>query len=130
MNFLGISPVRHLSIMRHWYTVTLNGRGDLAVTNYQLIREAIQNRRCLDATYENYLRYFCPHRLGKDRTGKEIVEVFQYGGGCPGGLPYDGKWCSFEVSALHAVRSNADHWRIGVADRMRTDRVLDVDVSS
>jgi hypothetical protein len=109
MNFLGISPVRHFSIMRNWWKMPSNGRGEPAVTNYQLIREAIQDPRCLDATYENYLRYFCPHRLGKDKTGKEFVEAFQYGGGCSGGLPHGGKWCSFEVSALHAVRSNADH---------------------
>jgi len=109
--------------------VASNGRRELAVT-YQIIRQAIVDRRCLSALCEDYIRVFCPRTIGKDEAGTEIVEVFQYGGGCPGGLPFSGKWCSFRVSDIDCISINGDAWRAGVTGASRTGWVADVDVTS
>ena len=53
---------------------------------YQLIRQAILDRRCASALYEDYIRVFCPRTIGKDKDGAAVVEAFQYGGGHPDGL--------------------------------------------
>ncbi len=75
------------------------------------IRKAILGRRSLSAIYENHLRYFSPHALGRDRTGRHIVVGYQYDGGHPKGLPATGDWCFFEVPRMIGVAVNADPWR-------------------
>jgi hypothetical protein len=96
---------------------------------YQLIRQAILDRRCASALYEDYIRVFCPRTIGKDKDGADVVEAFQYGGGHPGGLSLGGMWCCFQVSALAWISVNGDAWRTG-ADGERHSGVVDVDVSS
>ena len=107
--------------------MTLN-RKEMAVP-YQLIRQAILDRRCASALYEDYIRVFCPRTIGKDKDGADVVEAFQYGGGHPGGLSLGGRWCCFQVSALDWISVNGDAWRTG-ADGERQSGVVDVDVSS
>jgi hypothetical protein len=63
---------------------------------YQLIRQAILDRRCASALYEDYIRVFCPRTIGKDKDGADVVEAFQYGGGHPGGLSSGACGVAFE----------------------------------
>jgi hypothetical protein len=102
---------------------------EIAVT-YQIIRQAIVDRRCASALYENYVRVFCPRTIGKDAAGTDVVEVFQYGGGCPGGLPFSGKWCSFRVADVDCISINGDVWQAGTGDGTHTGWMADVDVAS
>ena len=48
---------------------------------YYFVRKAILERQSLTAFYENYVRRFTPHAIGKSRVGYAAVVVFQYGGG-------------------------------------------------
>ena len=70
-------------------------QGEMAVP-YQLIRQAILDRRCASALYEDYIRVFCPRTIGKDKDGADVVEAFQYGGGHPGGLSSGACGVAFE----------------------------------
>jgi hypothetical protein len=97
---------------------------------YQIIRQAIMDRQCASALYEDYVRVFCPRTIGKDKSGTAVVTAFQYGGGCPGGLPLGGKWCCFRVSDLDLISITDDAWRIGTSSGRRTSWVTDVDVAS
>jgi hypothetical protein len=105
-----------------------NGGRKSAVT-YQIIRQAIVDRRCMSALYEYYVRVFCPRTIGKDETGTEVVEVFQYGGGCPGGLPRDGQWCCFRVGDIDWISTNGDAWRTGGNGGERNGWVMVVDIA-
>ena len=107
----------------------LNGGRESAVT-YQIIRQAIVDRRCVNALYEDYVRVFCPRTIGKDKAGTEIVVAFQYGGGCPGGLPLSGKWCSFRVCDIDWISANDDEWRTGTSAGKSNGWITDVDVAS
>jgi hypothetical protein len=100
----------------------------MAVT-YHIIRQAILDRRCISALYEDYIRVFCPRTIGKDREGADVVEAFQYGGGCPGGLSFGGKWFCFRVNGLDCISINGDAWRAGADGERRRGWVADVDVS-
>lgn len=97
---------------------------------YQIIRQAIVDRRCASAFYKDYVRTFCPRAIGKDKSGREIVAVFQYGGGCAGGLPLDGKWSCFRVSAIDVISVTRDAWQTGSLRGRRGGWVRNIDVES
>ena len=100
------------------------------VAPYQLIRQAILDRRCASALHEDYVRVFCPRTIGKDKDGAAVVEAFQYDGGHPGGLSSGGEWCCFNVNGLDWISVNGDVWRLGAEKVRHGDRVVDVDISS
>ena len=100
------------------------------VLPYQLIRQAILDRRCASALYQDYVRVFCPRTIGKDKDGAAVVEAFQYGGGRAGGLSSGGEWCCFDVNGLDWISLNGDAWRMGAEKERHSDSVVDVDVSS
>jgi hypothetical protein len=95
---------------------------------YETVRQAILDRRSLNAVYDTCIRYFSPHVLGKDSEGRDCVVAFQYAGKYPGGLPVGGMWCCFRIDGLHWLRANGDRWLTGSLDKM-PDCVRDIDVS-
>jgi len=70
------------------------------------------------------------HEQSAYKAGTAVVAAFQYGGGCPGGLPLGGKWCCFHVSELDLISITGDAWRTGTAGGGRTNWVAEVDVAS
>jgi hypothetical protein len=86
----------------------------LAAMTYDIIREAIIDRRSLTCLYDNCIRFFSPHILGKDADGRECAVVFQYAGKRPDGLfPDVGEWCCFHVDGIRRLRANGDRWVAG-----------------
>ena len=53
---------------------------------YQLVWTAVASKRPIEAIYDNRLRLFCPHRLGRNRAGEVRVLCYQYGGESKSGL--------------------------------------------
>jgi hypothetical protein len=82
---------------------------------YQTIRDAITERVSLTAHYDHYVRFFSPHVLGLNRSGRKAALVYQYGGGKPGGLRYSGEWLCLEIDGITAMRRNGDIWHAGDA---------------
>src|SRR5205809_3719946 len=80
---------------------------------YRLIRDAIRDRASLTGRYEDYIRYFSPHAIGKDSSGAPVAVAYQYGGGRRGGLPPAGDWAVFYIAGLSDVARNADKWLSG-----------------
>ena len=107
----------------------LDAPGRESAVTYQIIRQAIVDRQCASALYEDYVRVFCPGTISKDELGTEVVVAFQYGGGYHGGLPLGGKWCCFRVSDIDLISITGDAWRMGTSGR-RISWVTDVDVAS
>ena len=63
--------------------------------SYAIVRQAIVERTSLTAHYDDYIRYFSPHILGKHINGVPIVIAFQYDGGkARGPLLIGGEWCA------------------------------------
>jgi hypothetical protein len=96
---------------------------------YALIRKAIVARESLTGLYDDYVRMFSPHIIGKDRDGQPAVLVFQYGGRERGGLPAGGEWQCFRVANLHAVRPNGDRWLVGPLYGKSIDCISEIDLS-
>jgi len=75
------------------------------------IRDAIRNRTCLTAVYDNYVRYFCPYAVGRTAEGVPAVVAFQYEGGAKGGMASRGEWRMVLLHMLRDVRPNSDAWQ-------------------
>jgi hypothetical protein len=81
--------------------------------SYATVRQAIIDKCCLTATYDQKIRHFSPHAIGRDNNGDENVIAFQYGGQSRKGLPPGGQWRCFHVSAISGVQRNKDPWHTG-----------------
>ncbi len=46
---------------------------------YRLLWTAVASKRPIEAIYDQRLRLFCPHRLGRNRAGELRVLCYQYG---------------------------------------------------
>src|SRR4051812_39655338 len=97
---------------------------------YEIIREAIQDRACLSAYYEDYVRFFSPYALGKDSRGAPILVAFQYEGGRRGGLPAGGDWATFYIAGLSKIERTSDTWRAGRMSRKPIDVFKHVDIAA
>jgi hypothetical protein len=97
--------------------------------NYEVIRSSVLNKHCLTAVYEQRIRHFSPHCLGKNRDGGFSVLAFQYGGQSSKLLPPEGQWRCFGLQSLTGIHINADNWHTGHDhDRPNTCvRKVDVD---
>ncbi len=53
---------------------------------YRLVWSVVENKQPIEAMYQERLRLFCPHRLGRNRQGRLRVLCYQYGGESLSGL--------------------------------------------
>ena len=99
--------------------------------SYAIVRQAIVERTSLTAHYDDYIRHFSPHILGKHINGVPIVIAFQYAGGKAGGLlPSSGEWCRFLLPRLFYVRCNGDKWRDGPIQGKSVVGLAEIDVAA
>lgn len=98
---------------------------------YEIIRQAILDRRSLACVYDAHVRFFSPHILGKSPDGHMTVVGFQYAGGRPEGrLPLDGDWCCFRVDRLERLIPAPDKWTTGPLSSYPVGRVSVIAVSA
>jgi hypothetical protein len=99
--------------------------------SYEFLKRAIEARRSLTGVYDNYVRWFSPHVLGRSAIGQPTVVGFQYGGGRPDGmLPPEGAWCVFVIDRLHSLEPNDDRWVKGPLDSMPSALMSVIDLDS
>jgi hypothetical protein len=75
-----------------------------AVDNYSLIRQAILEKKQVQATYAGMHRELCPHALGI-KNGRRQVLCFQFAGESGRGLRAGGDWRCLHVDELTDVSS-------------------------
>ena len=104
--------------------------GDRFIPYQTIIRQAIVDRQSLTAIYDNYVRHFSPHILGRDERRLPVILAFQYGGGRPGGLPHAGDWCLFQLNGLKSLSHNRDPWAAGPPADKPTHLMTEIDVAA
>jgi len=62
-------------------------------TVYEIIRDAIQHKKVIEATYRQRVRMMCPHVLGRKR-GRIQALFYQFAGDSTTGLGYQGAFFS------------------------------------
>ncbi len=82
--------------------------------NYTLIREAIEKRQQVLATYRGFEREMCPHAIGVSRRHERQALFYQFGGGSASGIGPPGSpdnWRCILIDEMHhiSVRDGAWH---------------------
>ena len=81
-------------------------------TIYDLVKEAILNKKIVFATYHGYQRVMCPHCLGTKR-GREQALFYQFAGESSTKLSSDGSpdnWRCLFLDELTNVRIEDGRW--------------------
>src|SRR5215471_19317832 len=71
---------------------------------YRLVWTAVASKKPIEAIYDKRLRLFCPHRLGRNRTGELRVLCYQYGGESKSGLEAAGSPANWRCTALEKFK--------------------------
>jgi hypothetical protein len=77
---------------------------------HELLRQAIAEKRCVEATFGGYRRALCPHVLGVT-DGELRALCFQYAGGSSRGLTLGGDWRCLALAGLSRVSIVDGEWR-------------------
>jgi len=94
---------------------------------------AVIGKRPIRARYQGLQRWFCPHRLGRNREGQIRVLCYQYGGGSSTGLQPDSSpanWRCMALEKLSGVELLEDAWRTAPNHSRPQTCVAEVDVDA
>ncbi len=83
---------------------------------YEIIKEAIQNKQRIIATYNGHVREMCPHVIGI-KSGKQQALFYQFGGTSSSGqiTPNSPKnWRCIPIQGLSNVSSQDGEWHTGI----------------
>ena len=100
---------------------------------YRLVRTAVVSKRPIRAIYHRRERWFCPHRLGRNREGQTRVLCYQYRGESVSGLQAAGSpanWRCIAVEKLSRVELLEDMWHTAPNHTRPQTCVAEVDVDA
>jgi len=99
---------------------------------FDLVRECIERRRVIAATYQGHRRLLCPHAVGYT-NGEERAIFYQTGGSSASRLGHAGSsanWRCIPLNGLSDVAVTDGQWGIGKEHRQRQSCVQQVVVRS
>ena len=82
------------------------------MSNYQIVRDAIINKKQITAFYDGHPREMCPHVIGT-KNGREQALFYQFGGSSKSGLQPAGSganWRCIPIEGLQQVSSKDGGW--------------------
>ena len=100
---------------------------------YRLVWTAVANKQSIEAVYDGLFRLFCPHRLGRNRTGERRVLCYQYGGESESGLEAAGSpanWRCTALEKLRKVRLLEDAWHTAPNHSRPASCIIEVDIDA
>ena len=96
---------------------------------YQLIRQAILEKKQIRAMYDSLYREICPHVLGL-KNGVRHVLSFQFAGESSKGLPPGGEWKCMDIDGLQILSIEDGPWHTGTRKTGKPQTCVDqVDVA-
>jgi hypothetical protein len=95
---------------------------------YALFRKAILDERQVVCRYEGRRRELCPHIIGANRNGEEVVLAWQFGGESSGKLP---QWRCLRLSEVTDAQTREGSWHAGGSHRTTQTCVnaIDLDIN-
>lgn len=100
----------------------------MASAVYQIVRDAIVNKRQIVGHYKDHQREMCPHCIGRGKDGQEMALFFQFAGGSSSGLPPEGEWRCIDLRELTNVSARAGQWHTGASHKKSQTCVKQIDV--
>ena len=92
---------------------------------YILFREAIVAEQQVVCSYEGRHRELCPHVLGTNKRGEEVILAWQFAGQSSGKLP---QWRCLRLADVRDAKSRSGPWHEGGSHRTSQTCVNSVDL--
>ena len=92
---------------------------------YTLFRDAILCEQQVVCRYDGRIRELCPHIIGTNRRGEQVVLAWQFGGKSSGPLP---QWRCLKLANVSDARMRRGHWHEGGSHRTTQTCVSDIDL--
>jgi hypothetical protein len=92
---------------------------------YTLFRNAILGERQVICVYDGRARELCPHIIGTNKNGEEVVLAWQFGGQSSGRLP---QWRCLRLANVRDARARDGSWHEGGSHRTAQTCVTAIDL--
>lgn len=92
---------------------------------YALFRRAILGTQQVVCVYDGRRRELCPHIIGSNKSGEEVVLAWQFAGESSGPLP---QWRCLKLAGVSEARAREGHWHAGGSHRMTQRCVSEIDL--
>jgi len=92
---------------------------------YNLFRNAILGEQQVICTYEGRHRELCPHIIGTNKRGEEVVLAWQFAGESSGKLP---QWRCLKLANVREARACNGRWHKGGSHRTAQTCVSEIDL--
>ena len=100
------------------------------MSTYQIVRDAIINKKQIIGFYDGHPREMCPHVIGS-KNGREQALFYQFGGSSKSGLGPPGareNWRCIPIEGLQQVSSRDGAWHTAPNHSRPQTCVDDIDV--
>ena len=94
---------------------------------YTLFRNAILAEQQVVCTYEGRHRELCPHIIGANKNGQEVVLAWQFAGQSSGKLP---QWRCLRLANVRDARARDGRWHEGHSHKTEQRCVSQIDLAS
>ena len=94
-------------------------------TTYTLFRNAILGEKQVVCRYGGRIRELCPHIIGINKRGEEVVLARQFGGESSGPLP---QWRCLKLAGVSDARAREGRWHEGGSHQTTQTCVSTIDL--
>jgi len=94
-------------------------------TTYTLFRNAILGEKQVVCRYGGRIRELCPHIIGINKRGEEVVLAWQFGGESSGPLP---QWRCLKLAGVSDARTRESRWHEGGSHQTTQTCVSTIDL--
>ena len=92
---------------------------------YALFRDAILAAQQVVCFYDGRRRELCPHIIGTNKSGEEVVLAWQFAGGSSGPLP---QWRCLKLAGVSKAHAREGRWHEGQSHRATQTCVSEIDL--
>jgi hypothetical protein len=92
---------------------------------YTLFREAILAEKQILCSYEGRPRELCPHIVGTNLSGEEVVLAWQFAGTSSGKLP---QWRCLKLASVRDAHARDGRWHSGASHKTTQKCVAHIDL--
>jgi hypothetical protein len=92
---------------------------------YAIFRSAILREQQVTCFYEGRPRELCPHIIGTNVSGEEVVLAWQFAGTSSGKLP---QWRCLKLANVRDAHARDGRWHAGGSHKTRQSCVADIDL--
>jgi hypothetical protein len=92
---------------------------------YALFRNAILAEQQIVCRYHGRIRELCPHIIGTNKSGEEVVLTWQFAGESSGQLP---QWRCLRLANVRNARTRKGRWHEGGSHKTEQVCVSNIDL--